>query len=271
MPDVRPAAVAGLFYPRDAPSLARDVDRFLAAAPPDDAPEPRQPKALVVPHAGYPYSGPVAASAYARLRPFAGRIRRVVLLGPAHRVPVRGLALSGARFWATPLGAVEQDMDLVDTLCDLPHAARFDGAHENEHSLEVQLPFLLRVLGPFQLVAGLVGALTPGEAARALDAGWNGTETLIVISTDLSHFLDYAHAVAQDGMTARAIEALSPSGIGADAACGHAPLGGLLAAARHRHMEIERLDLRNSGDTAGSRDRVVGYGAWALHEPEGEA
>lgn len=268
MPDVRPAAVAGLFYPGDARSLARDVDSLLAAAPLDTTAEPRQPKALIVPHAGYPYSGPVAACAYARLRPFAERIERVVLLGPSHRVPLRGLALSSARFWETPLGKVEQDTRMVDTLCDLPWAVRLDSAHENEHSLEVQLPFLLRVLGHFQLVAGLVGALTPEQTARTLDVAWNGAGTLVLISTDLSHYLDYGQAAARDRMTARAIETLSPSDIDVDGVCGHAPLGGLLETARRRRMGIERLDLRNSGDTAGNRDRVVGYGAWALYEPE---
>lgn len=261
---VRPPAVAGTFYPADRARLARDVDQYLAAARPvgaDDA-----PKAIIVPHAGYVYSGPVAASAYARLAPMRGRITRVVLLGPAHRVAFRGLALPAAGAFATPLGEVPIDRDGHAAVAELAGVQVRDAAHAEEHSLEVHLPFLQRALGAVSLVPLVVGDARPAMVAAVLEALWGGPETLIVISSDLSHYLDYAAAKRVDQATAGRIEALAHDEIEPDAACGSRPIAGLLQLAGKLDFRATTLDLRNSGDTAGGRDRVVGYGAW-MFEP----
>ena len=254
-PKVRPAAVAGTFYPQDAGALRAQVDALLAGARPGEGPGP---KALVAPHAGYMYSGPIAAAAYATVAP---PIHRVVLLGPAHYVPFRGVALPDAEAMWTPLGEVEIDC------AGLPDVRRNEAAHAREHSLEVHLPFLQRRLGEFSLVPLVVGDAPAGEVAEVLEATWGGPDTLVVVSTDLSHYLPYRVAQSRDERTARRIEALEP--VEDDDACGAAPLNGLLAVARKRKMRVQRLDLRNSGDTAGDRSRVVGYGAFALLEVSG--
>jgi MEMO1 family protein len=261
----RPPAVAGLFYPDEPAVLRREVRRFLAMAPAPAADAPA-PKALIAPHAGYIYSGPTAAHAYARLAPLAGRIRRVVLLGPVHRVPVRGLALPSCAQFETPLGAVELDHAAIARLADLPQVVVDDRAHAPEHSLEVQLPFLQQVLGPFALVPLAVGSATADEVAEVLARLWGGPETLILVSTDLSHYLPYAGARAADRATADALLRLEPT-LDHEQACGATPVNGLLAFARRHRMRAELLDLRNSGDTAGDRARVVGYAALALYEP----
>ena len=261
MPQTRPPAVAGTFYPADPRTLAADVDALLAgAASADGAPVP---KALIVPHAGYVYSGPVAASGYARIRAARSRIRRVVLLGPVHRVPVRGLALPGADAFSTPLGTVRVDLAACARLRGLWQVTESPAAHRLEHSLEVHLPFLQRLLDDFTLVPLAVGDATPEEVAEVLDMLWEGDETLIVVSSDLSHYLPYADARAVDAQTAAMIEALA-SDISHAQACGGTPVNGLTLAAGRRGLAIERVDLRNSGDTAGGRDRVVGYGAFVL-------
>ena len=266
---LRPAAVAGMFYPADAAELSRQIDDFLAQAP-KPAPGAPVPKALIAPHAGYVYSGPVAAHAYALVAPARGRISRVVLMGPSHRVAFRGIATCGADAWATPLGTVAIDRAAVDRLAALPMVGTLDKAHAAEHSLEVHLPFLQATLGEFQLVP-LVAGETPREVVAAvLEEAWGGPETLVVVSTDLSHYLDYESCRAADHATRTAIEHLDPAAIGSAQACGRVPVGGLLLAASRKGMDIRTLDIRNSGDTAGPRDRVVGYGAWALYEPEGE-
>ncbi|MBI5162549.1 MAG: AmmeMemoRadiSam system protein B [Magnetospirillum sp.] len=265
MTAIRPTAVAGAFYPADATALTAAIERFLAAASPGDG---RIPKALIVPHAGYVYSGPVAASAYARLLPARGRIERVVLIGPSHRVAFRGLAVGSAEAWASPLGTVPIDRAMVERLKRLPMVGELDAAHAQEHSLEVHVPFLQAVLGRFSLVPVVAGDARPEEVAAVLDAAWGGAETLIVVSTDLSHYLDYATARTTDAATVAAIEALDPAGLGRDGACGRVPVGGVLVAAKRRGMTIATLDVRNSGDTAGPKDRVVGYGSWAIYENE---
>ena len=224
----------------------------------------RSPKALIVPHAGYVYSGPVAASAYARLRSARGRIRRVVLLGPSHRVGFRGLALSGADWFETPLGRIAVDHEAEAALHGLPSVQVLPRAHAEEHSLEVHLPFLQQVLDEFTLVPIVVGESTPAEVAEVLERLWGGDETLIVISSDLSHYHDYETARARDAATSRSIEALRYEDIDAGDACGRGPVSGLLHYARDHGLRVQTLDLRNSGDTAGARDRVVGYGAWAV-------
>jgi len=260
MANVRPAAVAGLFYPGTAATLAADVRASLGAVAGSGG---VVPKAVVVPHAGYIYSGPVAASAYARLAAGRGTVRRVVLLGPAHRVPVRGLALPSARAFATPLGTVDVDRDAVALARTLPQVHENDAAHAQEHSLEVQLPFLQTVLGDFKVVPFAVGAASTADVAAVIDLLWGGRETLIVVSSDLSHYHRYDDARTIDRATADAVLALDPA-LDHEQACGATPLNGLLLCARRRGLLPELLDLRNSGDTAGDRARVVGYASFAF-------
>lgn len=268
MQSIRPAAVAGMFYPGDPDDLAQDVGTMLAEAA-TRAPQ-FQPKALIAPHAGYIYSGPVAASAYALLKPIAQRIRRVVLLGPTHRVAVRGLALPGASAFSTPLGTVAIDEAAVRQIADLPQVTVSSQAHALEHSLEVHLPFLQTVLREFKLLPLAVGMASPEEVAEVLETLWGGDETLIVISSDLSHFLPYDLARKVDGETAQAILHLRQP-VSHEQACGGTPVNGLMLAAHRHHLTPHLLDLRNSGDTAGSRDRVVGYGAFAFTEEPAHA
>ncbi len=266
MPDVRPAAVAGMFY-SDAPSaLAAEVRAHLAGARSRISPVGAAPKALIAPHAGYAFSGPIAAAAYARLAAGRDAIRRVVLLGPTHRVPIRGLALPSARAFATPLGTVDVDRQSAATALTLPQVRASDAAHAFEHSLEVQLPFLQAVLANFSIVPFAVGDATPAEVAEVVELLWGGPETLIVVSSDLSHYHRYADAREIDRATGEAILALSAT-LDHEQACGATPINGLLLAARRHGMQAELLDLRNSGDTAGDKSRVVGYAAFAFAEP----
>jgi AmmeMemoRadiSam system protein B len=261
---VRPPAVAGTFYPGAQRELAQNLAQLLGAAA-STAPERSVPKAIIAPHAGYIYSGPVAASVYALLAPARDRIKRVVLLGPTHRVAVRGLALPGAGAFATPLGIVPIDRLAVDALRGLPQVVESAQAHALEHSLEVHVPFLQVILGEFTLVPLAVGHATQEEVAGVLERLWGGPETLIVVSSDLSHYLSYADAQAVDRATAKAILAFATD-ISHEQACGATPVTGLALAARRRGLKPELLDLRNSGDTAGPRDRVVGYGSFAYYE-----
>ena len=258
----RPAAVAGLFYPSDRAQLKQLITTLLAGASVQTALPP--PKALIAPHAGYVYSGPVAASAYASLAKVADRIHRVVLLGPVHRVPVRGLALPGMESFATPLGTVPIDANAVARIRHLPQVATNARAHAQEHSLEVHLPFLQVLLKDFTLLPLAVGDASTEEVAEVLNLLWGGPETLIVISSDLSHYLPYAQARTRDADTSAAILTRTP--IQHNQACGGTPINGLLYAARQHGLQSHLLDLRNSGDTAGERDRVVGYGAYAFTE-----
>ncbi|KAB2921010.1 MAG: AmmeMemoRadiSam system protein B [Dechloromonas sp.] len=259
--DTRPPAVAGMFYPGAPAVLRATVDELLSAAP---AVSMVRPKAIVAPHAGYIYSGPTAARIYAALAPWRQSMRRVVLLGPTHRVAVRGLALPTVRAFATPLGTIPLDAVAMAGLDDLPQVCRDDAAHALEHSLEVQLPFLQRALDEFTLVPLAVGHAEAAAVAEVLDRLWGGEETLIVISSDLSHFLPYATAQQVDSNTCRHILALD-SRIHPEQACGAFPLNGLLQAARQRGLQAQLIDLCNSGDTAGDRERVVGYAAFAFH------
>jgi hypothetical protein len=261
--DVRPAAVAGLFYPGDSASLTEEVDSLLASA----SSKGRLPRALVVPHAGYKYSGPIAASAYAQLRGAASQVRHVLLLGPAHYVPLRGIALPDAGALATPLGHVPVDMELAARLAHLPQVGTSALAHAREHSLEVQLPFLQRVLPGVPVLPLVVGHTEPESVAQVIEALWDVPGTLVLVSSDLSHYLAWDEARQVDASTAKHILALDAD-IESDQACGAAPLRGLLVAARRRGLTVEQLDLRNSGDTAGDKRQVVGYGAWAFHAPE---
>lgn len=261
MTTIRPPAVAGMFYPGDPAVLARDVDAMLALARKEEL----RPKALIAPHAGYIYSGPVAASAYALLQPIAKEIRRVVLLGPTHRVAVRGLALPGADGFATPLGVVKLDAAAAQAIAHLPQVLVSPQAHALEHSLEVQLPFLQTVLTDFKLLPLAVGMASSEEVAQVLELLWGGPETLIVISSDLSHYLPYDTAQRLDQSTAEAILHFN-SKLSHEQACGGTPVNGLMLAAQRHHLAAHLLDLRNSGDTAGDKSRVVGYGAFAFTE-----
>lgn len=261
---VRPAAVAGRFYPGRANALAREVDAYLEAAQALARPLcAAAPKMLLVPHAGYVYSGPVAASAYVCVAPRRGRIRRVVLLGPAHRVAVGGLSAPLVDAFDTPLGRCLLDREAIAALDGLPQIGAGDLAHAQEHSLEVQLPFLQRVLGEFRLVPLLVGDAAPEQVAEVLERLWGGDETLVVVSSDLSHYLPYAEARRRDEATMARVLALDAR-LDRDEACGAAPLAGALLAARRHGLVPRLLDLRNSGDTAGDRERVVGYAAVAF-------
>jgi MEMO1 family protein len=261
---VRPPAVAGMFYPSDSVELASLVDRELAAAAaPDDAPPP---KAIVAPHAGYIYSGPIAASAYRRLVPRRGLVQRVVVLGPAHSVPLNGLAVPQADEFATPLGPIAVDHELREVALRHRAVRASDKAHAGEHSVEVQLPFLQRVLGRegWTLLPIVVGRADQRMVADVLDDLWGGPETLIVISSDLSHYESYEAAQAHDSATAAAIVTGDASSIEVGDACGAHPLRGLLEVARRHDLTVDLIDLRNSGDTAGDRERVVGYGSFLV-------
>ena len=258
MSSVRPPAVAGTFYPGEPGALRDAVDRLLGEVQGDGEAEP--PRALIAPHAGYAYSGPVAASAFRLVTgaPFT----RVVVIGPSHHVAFRGIAAPGADAFRTPLGEVPVDHA---ALAGLPAAILADEPHRREHALEVELPFLQRALGEgFALVPLVVGDSTGEEVAAALEPFADDPATLVVISSDLSHFLDYGAAVRRDRATAAAIETFDGGRLGPRDACGYLPLRGWLAVARRRGLPVERLDFRNSGDTAGDRRRVVGYGAWAF-------
>jgi AmmeMemoRadiSam system protein B len=261
---VRAPAVAGMFYPGESRELSQTLAQMLGQAA-HDAPERTVPKAIIAPHAGYIYSGPVAASVYALLAAGRSRINRVVLLGPTHRVAVRGLALPGCSAFATPLGTVEIDPSAVDRLRGMPQVVVSAQAHALEHSLEVHVPFLQAVIEKFTLIPLAVGHATAVEVAQVLDALWGGPETLIVVSSDLSHYLSYSDAQAVDRSTAKAILGFATD-ISHEQACGATPVTGLAHTARRRGLKPELIDLRNSGDTAGDKNRVVGYGAFAFYE-----
>lgn len=259
---VREPAVAGTFYPASPGALEEAVRGFVDASQRGGSEEP-PPKALIAPHAGYVYSGAVAGAAYARLLGLRG-VSRVVLIGPAHRVPVRGFAVPAAGALATPLGEVPVDREGMERALEHPRVQVLDRAHAHEHSLEVQLPFLQVVLGRFRVVPIVAGDATAEECAELIESLWGGPETLVVVSSDLSHYLPYDAAARRDARTRRAIEELRPHDLDFDDACGRVPIQGLLLAARRRGLRVTTLDLRSSGDTAGPRDRVVGYGAWQV-------
>ncbi len=254
---VRPPVVAGTFYPADPSELRSVVEGAVADGQPGAV-----PKAIIAPHAGYVFSGPIAGSAYARVA--GGEVSRVVLLGPAHRSPDAGIAASSADAFSTPLGEVAVDTEARDALVDAGLAVVGDDAHAREHSLEVHLPFLQVCLGDVAVLPLAVGQVDPGRVADVLERVWGGDETLIVVSTDLSHYHDHATATDLDRKTAAAIVARRPDRLQPYDACGLIPVQGLLLAAERHQLDVELLDLRTSADTAGGPDRVVGYGAFAL-------
>jgi AmmeMemoRadiSam system protein B len=259
---VRAPAVMGSFYPRDPEELGTTVAALLAR---HGAPA-RSPKALIVPHAGYVYSGNVAARAYASLGPAAHALRRVLLLGPSHREWFRGLAVPTVQAFATPLGAVRVDTAAVSRLCALPAVVRSDAAHAIEHNLEVQLPFLQHLSPAAEIVPVVAGDASPAEVAAVIEELWNGAETLIVVSSDLSHYHSYRRAQVLDGATAQAIVGGRTDLLG-EQACGCVLVNGLNLAVRAHGLRAAILDLRNSGDTAGDKQQVVGYGAFGFFEP----
>ena len=259
---VRLPSVAGQFYTADPDQLRAEIDRFLGQAEQTDI---KQPKAIVAPHAGYVYSGPVAATAYKTLQENADNIERVVIMAPAHRFGFRGVAWSDADYFRTPLGDVEVDRDAIALVDDLDYVMNIEQAFNGEHALEVHLPFLQSTLNNFKIVPFIVGLADAAQVAEVLERLWGDDKTLIVISSDLSHFHEYQVARQRDSHTSQLIEDLRFEDIHGDDACGVYPLSGLLLAARQKHMHAELLDLRNSGDTAGSKDSVVGYGAYVIH------
>lgn len=258
MDTIRQAAVAGRFYPADTRQLTLMVSGFLS----DADTKGTIPKAIIAPHAGYIYSGPIAASAYVHLSECADTIKRVILLGPAHRMGIRGLAVSSADAFATPLGNVPVDKEALQSILSLPQVRLIDEAHNGEHSLEVHLPFLQIICPGFSIVPILVGTAEDSEVAEVLEKLWGGPETIIIISSDLSHYHDYATAHALDAASAEAIEQLDPAALRYDSACGRTLIRGLLQVAGRHGLSAQTVDLRSSGDTAGPTDRVVGYGAF---------
>jgi MEMO1 family protein len=258
---IRRTAVAGLFYPADPNELESTVENLLAHCKVKHG--SGRIRALIVPHAGYVYSGPVAAEAFALLRTENYHAARVVITGPAHRMLFQGIAVSPAEAFVTPLGKIPLDTAAISEIADLPSVVVDDEPHADEHALEVELPFLQTVLGSIRIVPLLVGRATPREVAEVLSRLWND-DTLIVVSSDLSHYLRYENARRRDCATAEAIERLDETAIDFEDACGAVPVRGLLIEAKRRGLSIERLGLRNSGDTAGDRERVVGYGAWTI-------
>jgi AmmeMemoRadiSam system protein B len=259
----RPPAVAGLFYPADPHSLHAQISGFLAGAIPTEV--VHAPKALVVPHAGYIYSGAVAASAYAELVQRRDIIRRVLILCPTHRVAVRGMAVPAAQSFLTPLGAVSIDRQAWLAARELPGVIVDDRPHAEEHAIEVQLPFLQSTLDHFEILPVAVGQVDAHLVGAVLEQLWGGPETVVVVSSDLSHFQPYRAARAHDERTADRILEREVD-LDGDDACGAIGINGLMWVARRRRLRTELCDLRNSGDTAGGRDEVVGYGAFALYE-----
>ncbi len=253
-------AVAGTFYPENPHLLHQMINEFLN----DAETTAKVPKVIIAPHAGYIYSGRVAATAYARLKRANDLITRVVIIGPSHRVAFRGLAVSKTQAFITPLGFVAVDQKSVATIADLDYVNFFEEAHTFEHSIEVHLPFLQEMLDDFKIVPIVAGEATPDQVSQVIDMLWGGDETLIVISSDLSHYHEYAQAKLMDKATSQLIEHLQYELISSDAACGQVPINGLLKLARERSLTIKTIDLHNSGDTAGTKNSVVGYGAYVI-------
>ncbi len=261
--NIRNPAVAGAFYPGNTSELDIAIETYLDNS--ETQAIATKPRALIVPHAGYIYSGPIAASAYTQLIPFAQQISKVVLLGPSHKIPLLGIASSSYDFFQTPLGEIPLDRKIIDQLDQLPFVQAYDDAHAQEHSLEVQLPFLQKILPRFTLIPLVIGQAEDQQVSEVIEKLWQEEDTLFLISSDLSHFLDYQRARECDKATNTAISAFNPEKIHYEQACGRSAIAGLLLSAQKHHLNVQTLDLRNSGDTAGSKDRVVGYGAWVFY------
>lgn len=257
-------AVAGSFYPGNLTELDTAVQSYLDETKTRLYPD--QPLAIIVPHAGYIYSAPIAASGYAQLVPFARKISRVVLLGPSHRVPFQGIASSSCQYFQTPLGDIPLDREAIDQLNHLPFVKEYELAHSQEHSLEVQLPFLQKILPQFKLIPLVIGQADDHQVEAVIEHLWHKQDTLFLLSSDLSHYLDYNTARQSDQATCHSIEELNPQTIHYEQACGRSAIAGMLLSAKKHNLQVKTLDLRNSGDTAGSKDRVVGYGCWMFSE-----
>lgn len=257
---IRRPAVAGTFYPEDGAELHTMVQRFLSQGHASDTP----PRAVIAPHAGYMFSGAVAGSAFASWLPCRGHFQRVVVAGPSHRLAFRGIALSDAEYFATPLGLIPLDTAICERLSEHPQVVHLEGAHRHEHSVETHLPFLQETLGEFSLVPLVIGDVSPRDVAQILNMIGDDPHTAISISSDLSHYLTYDEAQRMDAATSRAIEENHPHDIGPQQACGRLGILGLMHWATRHHLQAKTLDLRNSGDAGGDRDCVVGYGAYAF-------
>lgn len=265
METIRPPAVAGMFYP-ESPNVLKDViKQDLEQAIP--ASVSSAPKVLIVPHAGYIYSGSIAASAFILLEPYRHQIKRVIIIGPSHRIGFNGVAISSADAFDTPLGTIPIDKEAQAKLSEITGVHIMNKAHEAEHSLEVQLPFLQTMLDKFSIVPIVAGDASPQLIASIIETLWGGSETLIVISSDLSHYHQYQTAQQLDQITSQAILDLDVNTVDSQHACGCVGIRGLLTFAQQHSLEASILDLRNSGDTAGSKDKVVGYGAYLFTEP----
>ncbi len=260
--NVRQPAVAGMFYPQDRLILEQTIKQFIAQAEQYNPP----PKALIVPHAGYIYSGYTAAQAYASLQSKSATIKKIVLLGPAHTMYFKGIAYDPATYVATPLGDIEQDTGLLAKISSLPYVYSLPQAHQKEHCLEVQWPFCQVLFNQFTLLSLVVGETEPEQVAELLELVWGGDETLIIISSDLSHYLAYNEAQKEDTQTCLAISTLNFESLIHHNACGFYPLRGFLHYARQHQLCGRLVDLRNSGDTAGSKERVVGYSSYHFYQ-----
>jgi AmmeMemoRadiSam system protein B len=259
--NTRPAAVADMFYTGNGGQLAAQVSDFMEV----EQDNRLKPKALIVPHAGFIYSGATAGHGYALVKKLAGVVKKIVLIGPCHRVWVKGLAIPGCQYFETPLGKVEIDSNSLAALAKFPQVVISNEAHQQEHSIEVQLPFLQSIFPQFQLIPMVIGEITSEALAEVLEFLWGGEETLIVISSDLSHFLDYDAAIAIDAKTSHAIENFDSDSISPEMACGSAGIKALLQVAKTKNLQVKTIQQCNSGDTAGSKDRVVGYGTYAIY------
>jgi len=261
---IRPTAVAGMFYPSDPQELQTMVNGYLSQTRPLENIHARDIKAIIAPHAGYIYSGPVAASAYRYLEDLKSQIANVVLIGPSHRIPLLGLATSSADYFSTPLGNIPINRAITEELNTLPFVTELDQAHSMEHSLEVHLPFLQLTLGEFQLIPIVAGDASSQQVDQLISMALQHEKTLLVISSDLSHYHDYGTAQQLDNETCEAIETLSAEDLDSSHACGFIPVRGLLKYAREHGLTATTVDCRNSGDTTGPRNEVVGYGAYVF-------
>jgi AmmeMemoRadiSam system protein B len=256
----RPPAVAGSFYPQSTQMLRQTVDSLLSSVA---VPERAGNCGIIAPHAGYAYSGRIAAAAFGSLR-CCSWIKRTVIIGPAHFVPFLGVAAPSDAAFMTPLGEVPVDVAAVEALREETVVSITDEPHAPEHAIEVELPFLQSVFGNVPIVPLLFGSTSAAELAAVIARVWTA-DTLLVVSSDLSHFEDYCGASRHDARTAAAIEALDEAAIGRSDACGHLAIRGALMEAARRGLKVERLALLNSGDITRDRKSVVGYGAWAFN------
>lgn len=262
LPTVRPTAVAGSFYPGDPNKLELQLEQLLSEAQVKAVWSDRRLRGLILPHAGYMFSGPVAAIGYKLLAQQAKNFKCILLLGPSHRVPLRGIALPNHSHFRTPLGDIPLDTDALKFLQRFDTVHVLPAAHALEHSLEVHLPFLQQVMGEFLLIPIVVGEMPAATLAAVIDKLWD-EDTLLLISSDLSHYLPYKEATTQDQQTSELIEQCETN-LNGEQACGCNPINGTLKLVSKRKLKVEILDYRNSGDTAGSKDQVVGYGAYAI-------